>query len=381
MTHFRVGLSTQLLHSRFSPTAIARVDLMNAKASGVDSYWVADHLNSLFPRSIATPPHLGAAKLAPKIDAQLEPWTMLGYLAARNRVGRLRFGMGVTDASRRLPAVTAQAAATLHLLTQGRAILGLGVGEREGNEPYGVDWTKPVARFEEAVATIRALWNSGGDLVSRESPYFPLRDAVFDLPPYRGKWPEIWIAARGPRMLRITGRYADAWFPGLISRPRDYATGLDAVKTAASNAGRDPSSVIPALSLFVVTGRRSDDVEQTLGSDAAKALALNIPAPMWADHGVPHPLGPDFAGAQDLIPQTLDEETVLSYIRDVPRSLLKAALLTGTPSEVIDQAAELRDHGLRYLVVSNVSILQPSLGRGLQASAPFFKILRGLKKL
>ena len=59
----------------------------------------------------------------------------------RNRLGRLRLGISVTDASRRNPAVTAQAAATLHLLTRGRAILGIGVGEREGNEPYGVDWT------------------------------------------------------------------------------------------------------------------------------------------------------------------------------------------------------------------------------------------------
>ena len=38
-------------------------------------------------------------------------------------------------------------------------MLGIGVGEREGNEPYGVEWTKPVARFEEAIATIRALWD------------------------------------------------------------------------------------------------------------------------------------------------------------------------------------------------------------------------------
>jgi phthiodiolone/phenolphthiodiolone dimycocerosates ketoreductase len=78
---------------------------------------------------------------------------------------------------RRNPAVTAQAAATLHLLTRGRAILGIGTGEREGNEPYGVDWSKPVARFEEAMATIRALWNSRGQLVNRDSPYFPLRNA------------------------------------------------------------------------------------------------------------------------------------------------------------------------------------------------------------
>jgi alkanesulfonate monooxygenase SsuD/methylene tetrahydromethanopterin reductase-like flavin-dependent oxidoreductase (luciferase family) len=75
---------------------------------------------------------------------------MLGHIAARNRVGRLRLGVGVTDSGRRNPAVTAQAAATLHLLTRGRAILGIGPGEREGNEPYGVDWSKPVARFEEA---------------------------------------------------------------------------------------------------------------------------------------------------------------------------------------------------------------------------------------
>jgi phthiodiolone/phenolphthiodiolone dimycocerosates ketoreductase len=208
-----------------------------------------------------------------------------------------------------------------------------------------------------------------------------LQNAAFDLPPYRGKWPEIWIAARGPRMLRATGRYADAWFPGLLSRPQDYAGGLEEVKTAASNAGRDPGSVIPALSIFAVTGRSRDDVEEALSSYAAKAFALNIPGKVWAEHGVQHPLGADFSGAQDLIPQTLDKQTVLSYIKDVPVSLLKDALLTGTPDEVIDQAAELRDHGVRYLVVSNISVLQPTLRKSLASVPPFLKILRGLKKL
>ena len=381
MNQFRVGLSSQILNSRWSATALARADLLNAKASGVDSYWVADHLNALYPRSIVTPDYLGVARLVPKIDAQLEPWTMLGYLASRNRFGRLRLGVGVTDAGRRHPAVTAQAAATLHLITRGRAILGIGVGMRGGNEPYGVDWTKPVGRFEEVIATIRALWNSGGELTSCESPYFPLHNAVFDLPPYRGKWPEIWIAARGPRMLRVTGRYADAWFPGMLSRPSEYTSGLEVVKTAASNAGRNPASITPALSIPVATGRSRDDVEETLSSEAAKALALSLPGEMWTDHGIQHPFGRDFAGAQDLIPQTLEEQAVLSYTKDVPASLLKDAFLAGTPDEVIDQAAELRDHGVRYLVVNNVSVLQPKLLKGLAASAPFLKILRRLKKL
>ena len=306
---------------------------------------------------------------------------MLGHLAAGNRIGRLRLGVGVTDAGRRNPAVTAQAAATLHLLSRGRAILGIGVGEREGNEPYGVEWTKPVARFEEAVATIRALWDSGSALVSRESPYFPLHDAVFDLPPYRGKWPEIWIAAHGPRMLRAAGRYADAWYPQAALRPQDYAHGLEAVRTAASDAGRDPMAITPAAGLFLITGRSPSRVDDALNSDIAKAFALNIPAQMWAAHGVQHPLGHDFSGAQDLIPQTLDEQTVLSYTARVPASLMKEFFLTGTPQEVVDQVAHWRDHGLRSLVVMNLSILQPSLRNGLEANAPFVRILRGLKKL
>jgi phthiodiolone/phenolphthiodiolone dimycocerosates ketoreductase len=377
---FRVGLSSQILNSRLSATALARADMLTARASGIDSSWMADHLNALYPRSIVTPAYLGVSRLVPKIDAQLEPWAMLGYLASRNRFGRLRLGIGVTDASRRHPAVTAQAAATLHLMSRGRFILGLGVGMRGGNEPYGVEWAKPVARFEEAVATIRALWNSGGQLVSRESPYFPLRGAIFDLPPYRGVWPEIWIAARGPRMLRLTGRYADAWFPGMLS-PSDYTSGLEIVHTAASDAGRDPTSITPALSIPVATGRSRDDVEEALSSPAAKALALGLPGELWNKHGVQHPFGREFSGAQDLIPQKLDEQTVLSHIKDVPSALLKDAILAGTPDEVIEQAAGLRNHGVRYLVVNNVSVLQPTLRKGIASSAPFFKILRGLKNL
>lgn len=382
MSRFQVGLGNQILNSRFSPMALPRADYLTARAAGLDSYWVGDHLNALFPRSVCTSEYVGATKIAPRIDAALEPWTVLGQLASSSRFARVRLGVGVTDASRRNPAVTAQAAATLHLMTRGRAVLGIGVGEREGNEPYGVDWSKPVARFEEAIATIRALWDSGGELVSRESPYFPLHNALFDLPPYRGKWPEIWIAAHGPRMLRATGRYADAWFPALVSTPQDYAAGLEAVRAAASDAGRDPMSITPAVWLFVVTGRRRDDVDEALDSVAAKVFALNVPAHVWAMHGVEHPLGADFSGGQDFLPQAMDRQTVLSCAQKVPKSLLTdGPLLNGTPEEVIEQAAQWRDHGVRYLVAANVGLLQPSLRKGLASNTPFLKILRGLKKL
>jgi phthiodiolone/phenolphthiodiolone dimycocerosates ketoreductase len=382
MRGFRFGILDGIVNSRLSPTVLSRASYLSAAATGADSFWVGDHLNALIPRSIATPEYLGVgAKLVPNVDAVLEPWTMLGHLAARSRIRRLRLGVCVTDACRRNPAVTAQAAATLNLLTRGRAVLGVGVGEREGTEPYGVKRTKPVAEFEEALATIRALWESAGELVTRESPFFPLRNATFALPSYRGKWPEIWVAAHGPRMLRITGRYADAWVPFVVVRPTDYAGALDAIRTAASDAGRDPMSIIPAVNRAVVTGRNRDDVDQALDSVIVKAWALAAPADAWARHGAAHPLGAEFSGVQDLMPQLIDEQTALAYAAKVPISLMNELCFNGTPDEVIDQAAQWRDHGLRYLVALNGSQLNPRLRKNLAATAPYIRVLRGLKRL
>jgi phthiodiolone/phenolphthiodiolone dimycocerosates ketoreductase len=56
-------------------------------------------------------------------------------------------------------------------------------------------------------------------------------------------------------------------------------------------------------------------------------------------------------------------------------------LLAGTPDEVIDQAAEWRDCGVRYIVLANVTSMQRSLRNGLLAGPAFFKIARGVKKL
>ncbi|UMB72491.1 LLM class flavin-dependent oxidoreductase [Mycobacterium paraterrae] len=354
---------------------------MSAAANRVDSFWVPDHLNGLFPRSLWQQKYCGAARIVPSLDAYMEPWTMLGHLAARNRIGRLRLGVAVTDSGRRNPAVTAQAAVTLHHLTRGRAILGIGPGEREGNQPYGVDWSRPVSRFEEAVATIRALWDSKGELINRDSPYFPLHNALFDLPPYRGEWPEIWIAGHGPRMLRTVGRYADGFLPAFAQRPEDYAQRLEAVRGAASDAGRDPLKIVPALWMPVITGGNQQDVDDALDSEMVRIGGLNFPDEMYARHGAQHPLGRGFSGGQDILPHDIDEATALSYVEQIPQALLRDAALTGRPKDILEQAADWRDHGVRYLVLSNVSPLQRSLRKGLASARHFTTVLRGLRRL
>src|ERR1700749_1761139 len=353
MARFGVGIMDFSLVSRPTPESLTRATYLNALTNRVDSLWLPDHLNGLFPRSLWKQKYCGATKLVPTLDAYMEPWTMLGHLAARNRAGRMHLGTSVTDTGRRNPAVTAQAAATLPLLTRGRSILGIGPGEREGNEPYGVEWSKPVARFEEAMATIRALWGSGGQLVNRESPYFPLHNATFALTPYKGKWPEIWIAAHGPRMIRAAGRYADGWFPG-TTRASEYGQQLNDLRTAASDARRDPMAITPAGIRFILTGRSQGEIDEVVDSKLVRLFTLNSPATDWERHGAEHPMGPDFKGVQDLVPQLIDEQTALSFVSKVPRELVKELFVVGMPDDIVDQLAEFRDAGLRCLVVGNM---------------------------
>ena len=278
MSGFGVGIMNNTINSQYGPKPPIQADYLTAVACGADSFWVADHLNSVLPPSMWKPKYVGAAKVIPKMDAHLEPWTMLGYLAAKNNLRRMRLGVAVTDTGRRNPAVTAQAAATLHLLTRGRAVLGIGTGE--GKQcALRSRLVKPVARFEEALATIRALWNSDGELVTRDSPFFPLHKATFALPPYKGKWPEIWVAAHGPRMIRATGRYADGWFP---ARPERWSMANSSpVADGGIGCGRDPNDIKPALIRFIVTGRSRDEVDEVIDSDIAKIFTLNC----TAEHG------------------------------------------------------------------------------------------------
>jgi phthiodiolone/phenolphthiodiolone dimycocerosates ketoreductase len=71
----------------------------------------------------------------------------------------------------------------------------------------------------------------------------------------------------------------------------------------------------------------------------------------------------------------------LSYLAQIPPSLGREITLNGTPDEVIEQAAQWRDYGVRYMVLVNFSYFQRSLRKGLASVQPFNEIIRGLKRL
>ena len=376
----RFGIADPAIYSRITPDLVLNTTRATAFATGADSIWLPDHLIGVIPRSIYTARNVAIKQLAPDLDACYEPWTLLGYLAARNRLSRVRLATGCTDVQRRHPAVTAQAAATLHQLSRGRTILGIGAGEGMNLLPYGIPTDHLAAKFEEAIATIRTLWNSDGEPVSRDSPYFPLRDAMMTVPPYRGTRPEIWVGGHGPRMRRAAGRFGDAWFPGVTMAPGEYGEQLTGIRDEASNAGRDPRSIRAAKYFFVVTAPSPTMVEEILAAPVVKSYALCAPSSYWQRHGSEHPLGPGFAGVQDLLPQTMDAETALEHIGRVPPSLIREFTLAGTPAQILEQLGEWRHEGLTYPVLLNMGLLQPSLSTGIASNTAFMRVLRGIKK-
>ena len=161
--------------------------------------------------------------------------------------------MGVTEPIRRHPVLIAQVILTLAHITRRAPILGIGAGERLNMEPYGLDFSHPAGRLEEALEIIRMCFASRGS-IDFEGEHFRLDDAPMDLKAPKNKTPEVWVVGHGPRMLRLTGAYGDGWYPTMVVSPEEYALKLEAVRAAALEAGRDPGAITPALHCFVVVG-------------------------------------------------------------------------------------------------------------------------------
>src|SRR5690606_31154067 len=147
-------------------------------------------------------------------------------------------------------------------------------GERENTVPYGFDFSKPVSRFEESLKVIRLLWESEGP-VDFAGEFYQLHHARLDTECYQGRYPRIWIGASGPRMLKITGRHADGWWPAGAWTPEDYAAKLQVIRDAADEAGRDPLAIVPA---FIMTCLIGDDSElaEMLAAPLIKSWILQI---------------------------------------------------------------------------------------------------------
>jgi phthiodiolone/phenolphthiodiolone dimycocerosates ketoreductase len=306
----------------------------------LDLVMVIDHLQNTFPSAIWDEELTWIAGQRFTPHELFDYQVLLGHLAAR--AGKLRIGVGVTDPIRRHPVLIAQAMLTLSHMTRRPPILGIGAGERMNIDPYGLDFTEPAGKLEEALQIIRMCLSSQG-LVDFEGKHYRLDGARMDLEAPEGKTPEVWIAGHGPRMLRLTGTYGDGWYPTMVVSPEEYATMLDVVRAAARGAERDPIEITPALHRFVVIGSTEQETRAMLNTRVIRAFGLAAPADLWRKVGHEHPFGEHFRGYVDFVPERYDRRTLEEAIAAVP------------PEQVASKLAAFGEAGVRHVVFAPVS--------------------------
>lgn len=238
----RIGY--KLASEAFGPKELIR-QAVRAEAAGFDFVEMSDHFH-------------------PWLDVQGHSsftWTVLGAVAARTE--RIHLVTGVTCPTVRYhPAIIAQAAATLALVSQGRFHLGVGSGERLNEHVVGRGFPDSVQvrhqMLREALEIIRLLWRGG--YRSYQGRHLRLSDArVFDLPE---ELPPILVAASGARSARIAAELGDGLFatedkPEIVRHYRaagGTGPGYAEVPTAWAGDARAGARAALETSRWAVTG-------------------------------------------------------------------------------------------------------------------------------
>jgi alkanesulfonate monooxygenase SsuD/methylene tetrahydromethanopterin reductase-like flavin-dependent oxidoreductase (luciferase family) len=224
----------------------------------------------------------------------VESWTILAMAAAAT--SRITVGTFVANVMNRHPALLARMASTLQVASGGRLVLGIGIGGApKEHAAYGMEFPdapERVARLEEAVAVLRALWTGGP--VSRPSPWYPLADAT--ALPVPDPAPPIIIGGETPAGARLAGRIGDGW----SAFDNNFEQNLPLYLEALAATGRARASQ------RVLVGFQGDWLADT---DIAKTEWIREPRAAWERW---HEIGAD--GAIVLARSTADVDALVDAV-------------------------------------------------------------------
>ena len=355
----KFGVCIALTH----PWRLVEMSVGLADAMKADSLWAPDHLLGL------SHPVLWAERASASVLADPDAFTdpfVLG--AAIGRMTSIPYGIAVTDTTRRGPADIARTALTLQHLCPGGFNLGVGSGEAENIVPFGYSYDRPVARTEAFLKTLTTLLDTGRmpDGVGRLG--LPRESEAGRV--------KVWVAAHGPRMLRLTGQYADGWLPAFSMAPQEYAESKAVIARHAAASGRpEPES---GLFRFVLLGESRNRIKEMFEADPlAKLQALFRTGATWQKYGLGHPAGNDSKGIVDVIPHNLDPQVLRELAPRIPFELVEegSTTLMGTVSEIAEKLREYAERGCEHLVAANITGLVGGMSEAM-ARIPDFLALR-----
>ena len=340
---------------RIMPPASKAVEFaQQAEADGFDAIWWPCHLMGWTPDSVWTEDLTALAKYQANPHEYFHPLMMMGAAGAATE--RIKVGVCVTDTIRRHPAQLAQEALTASHLARGRAILGLGSGERMNIEPYGMEFHKPVGRLEEAIRVIRMLW---------ESPrrHRRLRRRLLQPQGRRARASRPTRARRRRSGSRPTARAccasAASWPTAgcrPTSSPTPTARSSAAIRASAEKAGRDPDAITPSMLAYVICAPDEETLERMCDSPLARLLfaAVDLPPETYERHGSTSPFEGG-TGFHSFLPSTVTREEAMRIVDHIPGGIVREHTLCGTPEQIAEQIRAYQEVGLRDVVLWNIT--------------------------
>lgn len=272
-------------------------------------------------------------------DSSLHARDCYSYLTlAALHSNTVRIGTAVTNPTSRHPAVGAVAAATIDEISGGRAVHGIGAGDRPV-EALGYRPAK-LNLIEDAVTAARQLWR--GETVTTQAEGFALDDARLrfsarqDIP--------IYMSASGPKSLRLAGRIADGVLLLAGLHPEGLAYALEHIDRGVADAGR---SARPTINVFAY-GAIDEDESVALAAGRTIAAWFPMTAPVYCTlAGLPddlvakvqaHYAGGEFQEAEaaaNLLPDEFVRRMSLSGNRAATREHIRTLAQLGADSMVV----------------------------------------------
>jgi probable F420-dependent oxidoreductase len=183
-----------------------------------------------------------------------DPVVVLTYAAAVTT--RVRLGAAVVVLPIHSPPMLAHQWACLDYVSNGRAILGIGLGREHHYRQFEIPTARRVGRFREGVALIKALWTE--EKVTYQGTIFHLKDETMAPKPVQKPHPPIWMGVGHPDAIRRTASLADGWMGSGGSSIAAFAQSVPLLKAALEKAGRDPATFPISKRVFLSVHERPD---------------------------------------------------------------------------------------------------------------------------
>ena len=285
--------------------------------------------------------------------------TQLSAIAtATSRIG---LGTGILPMFSRSPLVTAMSAAGLSAVSDDRFMLGLGVGNRPSVEDgHGVAYRQPMEHLRDMIQIVRRLLN--GEEVSHEGNAINVSGASLGDAAPQGKVP-IYIAALGPRMLRLAGEIADGVL--LSWTAASYLQqAVELVREGATEAGRDPSEV-------AVSGYLRVAVTDDLAAGQA-SLQREIARYAGSAHYRSYFQYTGFILEMQNVESSRDHADNTANAAAIGEGMQRELGVVGTTEECRARLEELRNMGLAKPVIAPLPVgdIKASYERTIRAMAP-----------